>query len=772
MSRPTISLSMIVKNEAENLPRLFDSIKGCFDEVIIVDTGSTDNTIEIAKANGATVHHFTWLHDFSKARNFSFSKATCDYVMWLDGDDALSSAEEFIRWRDNVMVTADFWIAPYWYAFDSEGKPVCTFSRERVVKREKAVKWRYPIHEGMIPEKNTELKANHVSGWHVNHMRTMQDYESDKGRNLKILTDLYESLTISPRLMFYYGKELFDAGQIEQSIKIFDELARDMDKLEHHDKVLTYEYWVRALTVLHRTKEAEKTLKDNNLIEKAYALAVQGTILAPTRAELYVTAGDCLLQLGRLRDALPYYSAASACYLPGPTEPTAIFSNKAAYTSLPLDQMARVYANLGSFDKAIEIAKINLEKYGSPQTQELLDHMVNLVEQNKTVPNLNKVKTDEIVISCFEQCCPYEWNDEIYATKGIGGSETAAVEIAEQLAIKTKRPVIVFNKQSRDRVSPNGVLYTSASQMQDYFSKNEPSLHIAWRHSVRLTDAPSFLWCHDLVTPGAENIGNYDKIICLSEFHKNYVMLMQGIPEHKIVVSKNGIDESRFDAVDTIGKRANKIIFPSSPDRELKRVIDIVSIARELRPDLDLELNVYYGFDNLYKYGLGKLADELKDIISKNTWIKYHGNIPQKQLANEMIEAAVWLYAPNFIETFCITAIECLKAKCYPIARSIGALKDTLGWANKTGNAKLMNVDVDTREHKTIWAKELINAIDEKRWDKMDVSSQDLSWSSVADHFISFMNIKPAQKTTEVEVADAILPEVVEVSREYGQATI
>jgi glycosyltransferase involved in cell wall biosynthesis len=88
---PSISVCMIVKNEEENLPRALASIKGVADELIIVDTGSTDRTVEIARGFGAKVFHFDWCDDFSAARNESLRHATKDYILWLDGDDEFQS---------------------------------------------------------------------------------------------------------------------------------------------------------------------------------------------------------------------------------------------------------------------------------------------------------------------------------------------------------------------------------------------------------------------------------------------------------------------------------------------------------------------------------------------------------------------------------------------------------------------------------------------------------------------------------------------------------
>ena len=82
---------MIVRNEEKNLPDCLGSAKGLFDEIVVVDTGSTDRTQEIARDFGAKVFEFTWINDFAAARNAALSHATGDYAFWLDADDVLDS---------------------------------------------------------------------------------------------------------------------------------------------------------------------------------------------------------------------------------------------------------------------------------------------------------------------------------------------------------------------------------------------------------------------------------------------------------------------------------------------------------------------------------------------------------------------------------------------------------------------------------------------------------------------------------------------------------
>src|SRR4029450_5445578 len=85
-------LSTLGKNEEANLPDCLRSVADLVDEIIIVDTGSTDRTKEVAKQFGAQVFDFPWIDNFAAARNESLSHATCPWILWLDADDRIDEA--------------------------------------------------------------------------------------------------------------------------------------------------------------------------------------------------------------------------------------------------------------------------------------------------------------------------------------------------------------------------------------------------------------------------------------------------------------------------------------------------------------------------------------------------------------------------------------------------------------------------------------------------------------------------------------------------------
>ena len=714
---------MIVKNEEHNLKRLFDSIDGCFDEIHITDTGSTDGTVALAESLGAIVHHFTWIDDFSAARNYSFSHIKTDYVMWLDGDDVLSDKEVFKHFRDHIMVGADIWLANYNYAF-KDGVPVCTFVRERIMNVSKKPKWEYFVHEGIIPaEMEGKVVPNFISTWCVNHLRQGQDVIADKSRNLNLFEKNKDSL--DSRMRFYYGKELFEADKNKEAVNVLKE-AVGLKDLEMHDRVLGIQYLCMAMM-----KEAET---NKTLYPYIKEIASTGLMLTPNRAEFFCFIGDTHLKQGQFKEALPYFGAAKVCKNINDMQgvPSPIFSYNDVYTTYPRLQIARIYAHTGEARKAILEAKECLDLYPGNKEAELIISELEKLEKQANLPDAEQ-KCEDIVFTCPPMNL-YEWDYEIYKTKGIGGSETALVEIANHLKqLLPNRRVIVFNDRKEDKVV-NGVEYYSNTRIRQYFEKYEPSLHIAWRHNIGATKAKTYLWNHDLIANNIQDLSFYHKVLCLSEFHKNFVHGVAGVPLNKIELTRNGVNPDRFKDL-VINKKHGKIVYSSSPDRGLDHAIKVMDeIVKEVP---EAKLHVFYGFGNMERFGMHDQIKYYKDMAQARPYIYLRGNVDQDKLRDEFAEAQVWLYPTNFLETFCITALEALATKAYPVTREYGALQDTLKEAKEQGMATLLPHACETEEEIKAYAKEAVAAIKEEKWKNIQFDVEKHAWKAVAQEWLT-----------------------------------
>ncbi len=726
MSRPTLGLAVIAKNEINNIDQWYKSVEGLFDEYHFVDTGSTDGTVERAKELGLTVHHFDWIDDFAAARNYAFSKVTSDYIFWNDLDDVIENKEAFIKWRDTSLEFADYWTANYNYSSDKDGKPLCSFIRERAVRASKKLKWKYFIHEGIMPVSDFgKVVGSHIGTWSIKHMRTEEDLKKDKSRNLNIFEKNKDKL--DARMRFYYGKELYEANKLVEAASELMKAATE-PTLEVHDRILAIQYAAYSYMSL-------------NQWEQAMGIALNGIQLDSNRAEFYCMAGDCLVKQNKLIEAIPLFQAAKHCINRNNAQANQtgpIFTFADAYTTYPRNQLARIFANIGNVTSAEAEAKENIEKFKDATAENLL------IELNKvkkvTAIGGDREKTTDIVISCPPTAFK-EWDENALKEWGVGGSETAAIIMAKELSKQSGRKVLVFNNVKYPK-SFGLVEYRPSTMVNEYFSKYEPAAHIAWRHNIKLTNAPTYLWCHDLLAHDVANTNNYVKLLALSEFHKNFINSMTGVPLEKIQVTRNGIFADRYD--DTIlTKVKGQVVFTSSADRGLDKAIRVMDhVVKEIP---EAKLHVFYGFDNMKLIGKAKEAEYYEKMINDRPYVVYHGNTQQDKLTDFLKESEVWLYPTDFMETFCITALEMIGCKVFPVTRAFGALKNTLNFAKEKGFADLLEIPCETESQHQEYASHVINAIREESWKRINQDMSQFSWESVAKEWLEWLTTLPSK---------------------------
>lgn len=204
----TISLAMIVRDVEKTLDRCLEGFSQCVDEIIIVDTGSLDKTVEIAQKYTDKIYHFKWIDDFSAARNFSFEKCTCDMVYWADGDDYILPAD-IKKIKEYDFTNKDFVLCKYIYAHDEFGANKSVVPRERFFRRSLGLKWEGEIHEAIL------LRGN----YYMSDIETHHDKQHGTSeRNLAILERIVEKNPTNSRNLYYLGKEYLDFNRIDDAI--------------------------------------------------------------------------------------------------------------------------------------------------------------------------------------------------------------------------------------------------------------------------------------------------------------------------------------------------------------------------------------------------------------------------------------------------------------------------------------------------------------------------------------------------------------------------
>lgn len=336
----TISLCMIVKDEEDTLARCLDSVYDLVDEIIIVDTGSTDKTKAIANSYTNKIYDFEWIDDFSEARNYSFSKATKDYILWLDADDVLLEEDrtKFKALKQNFNTEIDVVIMNYNITVKNTQTIACTFMRERLVKRSKNFKWIDPVHEYINFSGNyfnSDIAITHKKI----HARTR--------RNLLIFEKAIEKgHELSERNWFYYAKELFADGQFDKATLYYEKFINTTNGL-----LSNYIDACIDLSICYKNKnDSDNELK---ILLKCFEIS-------PPRPEIICKIGYYYKDKKDYEKAVRWFELAPFISKPQKTW-SAVMHHYWDY--IPLMELVACNYRLGEIDKAISYNEKIAEKY-------------------------------------------------------------------------------------------------------------------------------------------------------------------------------------------------------------------------------------------------------------------------------------------------------------------------------------------------------------------------------------------------------------------------
>ncbi|MCR4674261.1 MAG: glycosyltransferase family 2 protein [Lachnospiraceae bacterium] len=255
----TVSLCMIVKNEEKVLDRCLSSMADLMDEIIIVDTGSTDRTKEVAKKYTDKIYDFPWVDDFSLARNFAFKHAVCDYIYSADADEILDeeNRRRFLNLKSVLMSEVE--IVQMWYV-EKGTQTVLNAKKEyrpKLFKRLRTFQWIDPIHETVRTEPvvfDSDIEIFHMP--EGNHSK----------RDFRIFELSYDTEgKLSKRLYEMYARELYKWGTVEDLSK-----GEKIFKSVMNQETLDNEMFLDFCTVIAR---AERLLGNTTNFMK-YAMKV------------------------------------------------------------------------------------------------------------------------------------------------------------------------------------------------------------------------------------------------------------------------------------------------------------------------------------------------------------------------------------------------------------------------------------------------------------------------------------------------------------------
>ena len=291
----TISVCMIVKNEENVLERCLDSLKELGDEFIIVDTGSTDRTKEIAAKYTDKIYDFAWIDDFAAARNFAFSKATGDFIYSADADEILD-VQNIAKFKilKRTLDETKTEVFQFWYCNQLEHNTTYNFDKElrpKLYRRVLKFEWVDPVHETIRMEpivEDTDIKITHKP-------------EKPHGtRDFAIFEKtIAEGRPLSKHLRGMYARELMVSGTDRDfaAARPYFEVLADIPEI-------TQEELIDAFCVLAKAAQLA------NDTDAFFAIVLKVFVLPNPPSEICCMLGEHYEKLGNRAEALLWFTNA------------------------------------------------------------------------------------------------------------------------------------------------------------------------------------------------------------------------------------------------------------------------------------------------------------------------------------------------------------------------------------------------------------------------------------------------------------------------------
>jgi len=719
-----IAIALMIKDEEQKIEETLNyyTNSNYFPEIFILDTGSTDKTLE--RVNDWASHHPLTnvviyeqpFIDFSASRNYlldhAYDESKCEYIMSVDCNDELKGQDKCI---ESLYIYSHFpaiFVDQIWRG--QTGDPI-TFTNMRIVKNNKRYRWRYRVHEVMMAdgENDIPLLVRLTPDVHLFQFREAE-YEGVKSaryrRDLKFFLEDVEKYPEDKRLAYYLSQTYFFCQDYENCI-ISGKKRIALNKPDELDEEC-YQTILRIIKCKMFLGKEKYNVKKWMWYAWDYFAPQNKKDIEPLMqiAQFYET--------DDIDTAISLYELACNTAKPAFTLPI----RNELYSFERYKRLAELYYKKRDFDKVY----LNFNKI-------LTYNPSNLSNETKSVETLLNVfypsyhKKDKPVLVIYGgYFYDRPWNGKMFYEKTIslGGSESMVIKLAHLFA--KEYYVYVFLNTDQE-LEYNGVQYVKVERYADFLTINQIRHLIVSRDANKLSMPfrtkveHAHLWLHDLTESSELKEECYDTIITLTPFHRKFYE--EYIAKTNLSPAAKSSIRSKLRIIPNIGgdslasltsykslknnkdMEGYRFIYSSCPTRGLEKVVaDFVEIKKVYS---SAELYLYCDFNN--DYVRGKMdVNALLSVISSTVGIHNIGRLPEHLFLEECKKANFWYYPTQFVETFCITAIQMLMNGVIPIYSKVGALPSLIDNAgimidenNKNNNILniLASLTSDKRNH-------------------------------------------------------------------------
>lgn len=306
----TLSVCIIAKDEEKNIERCLKSIKEIADEIIVVDTGSIDNTKNIAKRFTDKVLDYSWDNDFSKARNISIKEATKDWILYLDCDESIdSSLVNIIR----EAIENDYYIGYYLKLMNVIDNQLYQGAYIlRLIKNNKGFNFKGKIHEQILPSIYKKYTSEMITNlecpiYHYGYDLTEEEFNIKNKRNLDILLS-YDDDEKDGFYYFNLANQYFSSKDFEDAIYFYNKSLNSKE-----EDAIGYKVYIPSNLIL--------SYYSIGLFESAIERCNELLKIFPKYKDLYLLLGACYRELGEneeSRENFKYYLKLSEYISPYP----------------------------------------------------------------------------------------------------------------------------------------------------------------------------------------------------------------------------------------------------------------------------------------------------------------------------------------------------------------------------------------------------------------------------------------------------------------------